>query len=235
LLAGSKPTLSARLEAILSLLEPCHSLADIATDHALLPIAAVARGLCERAVAIDLREAPLVEARRNVERAGLGERIALLRGDGLLPLLSQPTEAVVIAGVSGALVVRMLEAVQSLKSGLNQLVLQPNTDLAQVRAWARKNGLHLRAERSVLVRGRFFAACAYQPGEGDDPAYRVPGFSLEQLDSVGPRLLAERSEATLRQAEAQCERLSALRQHGPHHAEELASWELARRFLRGAG
>jgi precorrin-6B methylase 2 len=139
LLAGSKPTLSARLEAILSLLEPCHSLADIATDHALLPIAAVARGLCERAVAIDLREAPLVEARRNVERAGLGERIALLRGDGLLPLLSQPTEAVVIAGVSGALVVRMLEAVQSLKSGLNQLVLQPNTDLAHVRAWARKN------------------------------------------------------------------------------------------------
>ena len=227
--------LSARLEAILSLLDPCQRLADIATDHALLPIAAVARGIAQRAIAIDLREAPLAEARRNVERAGLAESITLLRGDGLLPLLTVSVEAVMIAGVSGALVIRMLEAVSPLVSSFKQLVLQPNTDLALVRAWARKHGLHLRAERAVIVRSRFFAACAFEPGDGDDPAYRLPGFNAEQLELVGPRLLAEGSEAALRQAEMQCERLRALQQHGPLHAEEFATWQLARRFLRGAG
>ena len=50
--------LSVRLEAVLQLLRPCAVLADVGTDHGLLPVAAVQRGLAERAIAADLRGGP---------------------------------------------------------------------------------------------------------------------------------------------------------------------------------
>ena len=50
-----KLRLSPRLDAILEGLSPCALLADIGTDHGLVPIAAVVRGIAQRAMATDLR------------------------------------------------------------------------------------------------------------------------------------------------------------------------------------
>lgn len=62
--------LSERLEAVVAALAPCELLADVGTDHGLVPIAAVVRGIAVRAIAADLRVAPLAGAQRTIERAG---------------------------------------------------------------------------------------------------------------------------------------------------------------------
>ena len=70
--------LSKRLECILSLVpEDVHTAADIGTDHGLVPLALIRRGLCKRVIATDLREGPLKAARELFAREDLQESVEL--------------------------------------------------------------------------------------------------------------------------------------------------------------
>jgi len=226
-------TLSRRLECVLELVRPCAVLADVGTDHALLPVAAVRRGLAERAIAADLREAPLRGARGHIERSGLADRVLVLQGDGLLALSQQSVQAVVIAGMSGDSMLRLLEAAPPVLAGLSQLILQPNQNVELIRAWGLQRGWHLRDERMVEERGRFFVVCAFAQAPGADPAYGAPGWTDAALCSVGPWFLARRDPVALRCFERQRARLSHWAPRGGSRlAPELAVWEAACRAMQ---
>ncbi|MDB4990707.1 MAG: putative methyltransferase [Myxococcaceae bacterium] len=221
-------SLSARLEALLALVEPCTVLADVGTDHGLIPVAAVQRGVAERAIAADLRALPLEVARRNVAMAGEQDRVLVVQGDGLLPLHELAIDAVVMAGVSGELMVRVLDAAPRVLSRLSQLVLQPNQDVHVVRAWARAHGFHLRDERMVEERGYFFPMCAFSRAQGADPLYQRAPFDAEELCVIGPLLLARKDATALRASEEQRARLAKLVSQGVvARADELAFWQRA--------
>jgi tRNA (adenine22-N1)-methyltransferase len=225
---------SARLDAILSLLLPCQKLADVGTDHGLLPVLAVRRGLAAHGIAADLRAPPLALARQNIARARLESQVTVLQGDGLRPLTGQAIDAVVMAGMSGALMVRLLQAVPEVTDTLSQLVLQPNQDIDCVRAWALERGLHLRAERMVEERGLFFSICAYRRGHGRDPLYTHDVWSVQELCLLGPLLLAQTQPATVRAWEQQRARLGKLVDQGVLSlAAEHAVWQRACMALRG--
>ncbi|MDB4975414.1 MAG: hypothetical protein JWN48_3755 [Myxococcaceae bacterium] len=225
-------SLSARLDAVLSLLEPCAVLADVGTDHALLPIAAVQRERVQRAFAADLRPLPLEVARRNVERAGERERVTLRQSDGLRGFEGVSLDAVTMAGVSGALMVRVLASAPRVVAGLSQLVLQPNQDVDAVRAWARDQGFHLRAERMIEERDYYFPVCAFERREGPDPRYASDGFTVEELCLLGPLLLAQKDRTALRAFDEQRLRLDKLVRDGVHsRARELAVYQRACDFL----
>ncbi|HEX6244595.1 MAG TPA: class I SAM-dependent methyltransferase [Polyangiales bacterium] len=220
--------LSLRLEAMLAMLDPCRVLVDVGTDHALLPIAAVERGIAARAIASDLREPPLRAARRTLRSSKARDRLLLLREDGLSALARGAVDAVSMAGMSGALMVQLCQASAHVLEGVGQLVLQPNSDAVLVRAWALRYGWHLREERMVLENGQFFTLCALRPGLGArDPAYALPGWSDAQLCLVGPLLLAHKDPVLLRFCVWQCERLGALVERAPGLAPELSTWRAA--------
>lgn len=225
--------LSARLETIVQLLRPCAVLADVGTDHGLVPVAAVERGVAQRALAVDLRAAPLRNARRNIERAGVADRVVMLQGDGFLPLQNQAVDAAVLAGMSGILMVRLCEAAPQVLAGVQQLVVAPNKDVPIVRAWARDNGWHLRDERMVKEHGRFFTVCALDKGSGADPAYAVSGWSAAALCLVGPHLLVRKDPVALAWCAEQRARLFDLVQEGVGGIEsELASFAAACETMR---
>jgi tRNA (adenine22-N1)-methyltransferase len=218
---------------VLELLAPCELLADVGSDHGLLPIAAVSRGLAERALAVDLREAPLSGARRNVQRAGLEARVATLRGDGIAALAERGVDAVVMAGLSGRSIERLCRAAPTVLSQVTQLVLQPNQGADTLRAWAFEAGWHLRHEVMVEEREQTFIVCAFAPGSGSDLAYALPGWSVAALCKVGPLLLARKDATCARFCEAQRSRLSELSKAGSAEAHaELAVWQAACEFLR---
>ena len=219
--------LSARFEAILQLVQPCALLADVCSDHGLVPIAAVQRGLAAHAIAADLREAPLRVARQNIAAFGVAERVTIVQGDGLVPLAGRGVDAVVMAGVSAGLMVRLCEAAPAVLAAVRQLVVQPNSDAPALRAWARVHGWHLRDERMVEVGGRFFVVCALVPGAGEDPAYAVSGWTPTALTTIGPRLIARRDPVARRWCAVQVERLAGLVGGAPGLAPELAMWHAA--------
>jgi tRNA (adenine22-N1)-methyltransferase len=193
-----------RLEALLGLLQPCRLLADIGTDHGLLPIAAVQRGLAAAAIGID-REAPLARARQNWAAAGSPTGIAWVTGLGLGALADWRPDAVAIAGMGAG---TMLEILDTPSWKASQLVLQPNTQPARVRTWAYLHGWHLRAEHLVVDRERTYAVLAFQAGAGPDPAYQREDFTVAELALLGPMLLARRDEPTVAYYQAQQQRLA---------------------------
>lgn len=202
------PRLSSRIEALLSLLEPCGLLADVGTDHAFVPAHAVRRGLAERALAVDLRVEPLRAAERNLSALGVADRVDLVRGDGLLSLVGTGAEVVVLAGLSGATFVRWLLAAPEVPPTLKRLVVQPNGKASSVRQHAYEHGLHLVDESIVVDGGRHFITCAFAPGASPDPAYTRSALSLEQAFELGPWLFERRQG--LDYYAAQVRRLSAL-------------------------
>jgi tRNA (adenine22-N1)-methyltransferase len=222
------PTLSQRLEAILALLQPSDTLVDVGTDHALVPLAAVSRGLAGRAIAIDRQPAPLEAAEANRRAAGLEGQVELRLGDGLAPLTEGEGDALVLAGIGGQLAVRILEAQPARLASFRQVVVQPNQQPEAIRAWARRAGWHLAAERLVHEAGRYFHALSFRPGEGPDPAYAHPDFGPDELVVLGPKLLAARDPIARRYWEAQRDRLARLvRQPDDPAASRLALIERA--------
>ena len=185
-------TLPRRLEVLLELTGTVRCLADVGTDHALLPAHAVLRGVCERAVGVDIREHVLAGARATLALLGVEDRVTLLRGDGLVALAETPVDAVVLAGLGGRTLLGWCRAAPDVIQRVPRLVVQPNRQLAELRAWAHRAGLWLIDENICAERGRFFVSCAFVQGAGPDPAYAASELPLEHAFELGPWLARRR-------------------------------------------
>ncbi|NLZ55142.1 MAG: SAM-dependent methyltransferase [Clostridiaceae bacterium] len=130
--------LSPRLECLLSLLPPAAGrLIDIGCDHALLPIAALERGMVGSALAVDVRSRPLDRARANILARGLEQGIGTVLSDGFDEIDLQPGDAAIIAGIGAAVIVDILRRAR--KSGKFFpgffLLLQPTRSTAALRMY----------------------------------------------------------------------------------------------------
>jgi len=165
--------LSRRLAAIAGRIPRCGTLADIGSDHALLPIHAVKAGLCRKAVAGDLHDGPLKAAMRNIAAAGLLDRIDVRKGDGLGVLAPGEADVVVIAGMGGATMTDILAAGEDRLEGTGVLLLQPNVGARDVRRWLHDHGWYLRDECVLEEDGVFYdilEAVPARPGEEERAA-----------------------------------------------------------------
>ncbi len=125
------------------------TVADIGSDHALLPVFLVETGTAQRAVAGEINDGPLQAARKQVAEAGLNDRISVRQGDGLDVISPGEADTIVIAGMGGGTIADILtrgEAAGKL-SGVSRLVLQPNIGERIVREWFLSYGWKLVQER----------------------------------------------------------------------------------------
>ena len=145
-------------------------LADVGCDHAYVPIAAVGSGLSVFAYASDVREGPLERARGNVEAAGLSERIVLALADGLHGAEAYRPDAVVIAGMGGELIARIIDEAPFLRTPAVTLILQPMTSPYELRSYLFTHGFGAVRERLACEDGRIYQllSCRYT---GISPIY----------------------------------------------------------------
>lgn len=180
--------LSDRLETIIALVKPCETAADIGCDHGFTAIRLVESGTAGRAVASDVRPGPLKRAEEHVREAGLSERIDVRRGDGLLTLQPDEAEAVIITGMGGRLMVRLLEEGSDRLGAAKELVLSPHSDVPAVRKAVSALGFRIEEETVVEELGNFYTVMRAVPGEE----------ALTPLqEKYGPRLLESRPAAFL--------------------------------------
>ena len=173
-----------RLAAVAELVPAGSVVADIGTDHALLPLELVERGVCRRVIATDVNPGPLHAAAQAVADSGLAGLIELQLGDGLAPLAGGEATVIVCAGMGGKTISEILAAAPAILESVQRLIMQPMTESAGLRRWLCAHGW--RISREKLVR------------EGDH-LYQIiearPGLETEQdpfLISLGPRLVAEK-------------------------------------------
>lgn len=162
--------LDRRLALIASLVRPGSRVADVGTDHGYLICHLVGKEICPLGFASDINPQPLENARHAVQRSGLEDKVTLMLSDGLSELKPDDVDCVVIAGMGGDLICRMLQQAPWLKSPDKQLVLQPMTRSETVREYLCENGFAIREERAVAC-GHFIytALSAEYTGEKVKP------------------------------------------------------------------
>ncbi len=107
-----------------------NKLADIGTDHALLPMYAVTEGLVSKAQAIDNKKGPYETAVSNVQKQGLENKVEVILGDGLSKLDSD-VDVVVISGMGGGLIAKILT--ENPRKNVERFILQPNNNSQAIR------------------------------------------------------------------------------------------------------
>ncbi|HHW41288.1 MAG TPA: SAM-dependent methyltransferase [Syntrophomonadaceae bacterium] len=177
-----------RLARIAGYVIPGVPVADIGTDHALLPVYLVQRGISNRVIAGDLNRGPLDAARTTVARYGLEKLIDIREGDGLQVL--QPGEAavIVIAGMGGAKIRDILAASPEVLKGVKRLILQPQGGEALLRRWLLENNWALTDEELVCEDSRFYIIIVSEPLPQSEEYSK---FEIGLLD-IGPRLLEKK-------------------------------------------
>ena len=120
--------------------------ADIGTDHAYLPIELCRREICRRAVACDINEGPINAARANIRAAGLSDRIDTLCTDGLHGVEPYAPDDILIFGMGGELIVRILHEAPWVRDGQIGLILQPMSRAEVLRRYLWENGFTVLGE-----------------------------------------------------------------------------------------
>lgn len=125
-------------------------LADIGTDHGYLPIALLQNGKVTFATACDINKDPLDSAVRNAQKYGEAHRMRFVLSDGLHGLNEKDADDIVIAGMGGELILRIISEAEWLKSKDKHLVVQPMTTAAQLRCGLSALGFEIEREEAVF-------------------------------------------------------------------------------------
>jgi len=144
-------TLDGRLSVCADFVRPGSRIADIGTDHGLLPVWLIREGIAAHAIACDLREAPLSKARLAVENAGLTDKIETRLSDGLANILHFESDDIIIAGMGGELIVSIIRAAEWLRHPRYRLILQPMTNDEKLRDFLCGQGFEISEERAAVV------------------------------------------------------------------------------------
>lgn len=148
--------MSRRMQKLASLVTEGNRLADVGTDHGYIPIALVQAGKIPSAIAMDVNRGPLARAEAHIREAGLATYIETRLSDGLRELGAEDADTVLIAGMGGMLILRILtEGIPHL-SGAEELILQPQSDVHRVRDWLREHGYRVETEELVEEDGKYY-------------------------------------------------------------------------------
>ena len=184
--------LGPRLEAVASFIPSGARVADVGTDHGLLPVWLRLYGVSPAVIASDIRPGPLEAAKRNAAKYGV-EGIRFRLCPGLEGIRRDEADVVVIAGMSGETISSILnEAAWDWRD--KRLILEANTKQPELLTWLYGHELHIEAEKIPLENGRYYRVFYAVSGKADLPR---PAFLWGGFES-GP--FAARQAALLRQA-----------------------------------
>ncbi|MCH4072828.1 tRNA (adenine(22)-N(1))-methyltransferase [Pseudoramibacter sp.] len=140
--------ISPRLNAIAQLIEGKNCVADIGTDHGIIPIELIRSQKSEKVIATDISAQSLMKTQKKVKLNHLEERIDMRVGDGLAPINQNECDAIIIAGMGGLLIRDILKDGLS-KLGTAQLIVQPMNNAQFVRMMLEK--IHYRIVKEIVI------------------------------------------------------------------------------------
>ena len=162
-------SLSKRMEAVVNMVSPqSFTIADVGCDHAYVSIALLQRKLAKNVIAMDVRKGPLDIAKRNITEAGFLDVIDVRLGDGLQRLAVDEVDTIIIAGMGGLLIKGILErGIHILKDGKKKpvLILQPQSDLHEVRHFLYENSYCIVQEQMLIDEGKYYTIMKAQASD----------------------------------------------------------------------
>ena len=178
-------TLDRRLQSAARQVRMGSRLADIGTDHGYLGIYLLQSGAARHVIACDLRKDPLENARRNAKLFGVDGEMELRLSDGLEKILPDEVDTVVMAGMGGDLIQKILSQCPWRKREGLQFILQPQSAGNVLRRWLCEDGFEIQREEPVQDGHFLYTVMAIRQGA---PSPLTPG-----TEYASPALLKSES------------------------------------------
>ena len=182
--------LSKRLRAAAGMVTKGNIVADIGCDHAYTSIYLCKEGIAPRVIAMDVNKGPLQGARTHVEQAGLSEQIDIRLSDGLQKLVPGEADTVLLCGMGGLLMIKILSDYPEATASVKELVLQPQSEVGEVRHFLHRQGYRITKEHMLKEDGKFYVMMRAVP-------CTEPETYETECDYVYGKLLLEEKDEVL--------------------------------------
>lgn len=181
--------ISDRLHAVAAMVSSGGILADIGTDHAYVPIYLVQRGKIKRAIAMDVNKGPLQRADENIAMCELEGQIETRLSDGVAALSEGEADTILVAGMGGELILRILVEGRTVFQNAKEIILQPQSDIQKVRQYIRTNGYVIRDEDMIYEDGKYYPMMRVVPSSEECGVNKLGEMEQIACDIYGPYLL----------------------------------------------
>lgn len=168
-------------------------IADIGCDHGYLITYLLENKIVDFAIGADINTGPLLNAKKNIQRKNLEDKVELYISNGLEKISSSDFDCVVIAGMGGSLIASILE--QSLPKLKNkEIIVQPNNNSKTIRKLLQKNNFKVEQEIIIEENNIIYEILKFIPGTQNwtDFELEFGKFNLEQKNELFIKLYSEK-------------------------------------------
>ncbi|SHK68814.1 tRNA (adenine22-N1)-methyltransferase [Anaerocolumna jejuensis DSM 15929] len=148
--------LSNRLKTVADIVTKGNRVADVGCDHAYIAIHLAENNIAPKVIAMDVNKGPLSKAQDNIALWGLTDKIETRLSDGLLKLRPGEADSIVIAGMGGALMVKILKEGEKSLAGVKELILQPQSEIFLLRRYLHEKGYEIETEKMLKEDEKFY-------------------------------------------------------------------------------
>lgn len=191
--------LGPRLRAIARMVPKGGQVADIGTDHGIIPVYLIKKDNVAKAIATDISPGSLEKAIDLVKGEGLEDRISLRLGSGLKAIEPGEVDTIIIAGMGGNLISEILKDSPTVTGRAEKLILQPMSRQRELRKWLAQNGYRVVDEALVKEDRRIYEIIVATPGRQrvvHDIQYDIGFMLMEKKDPLFEEFLKNKMEKT---------------------------------------
>lgn len=199
-----RPRLAA-VEQMLSMLN-VSCVADVGCDHGKLTASLLQNGIAKHVYASDISAKSIAKAETLIEKCALLDQVTFDCSCGLSHLAAEQIDAVVIAGMGGELIARLIdESYETARSCA--IVMQPMRGTEELRQYLFSNGFAIFDEKIMYDAGRYYQIIAARAGKMEFPlgfrtdCYKYGVVSFIKHDPLLPDLLANDLKGLRKQVE----------------------------------
>lgn len=117
--------------------------ADIGTDHAYLPVWLCLTGKAVSAVASDINPEPLSRGELTIKKYGAEKLVKTRLSDGLKNIKEDEADDIIIAGMGGELIAKIMDNCPFSKNPEKRFILQPMTKCSELIKYLCENGFDI--------------------------------------------------------------------------------------------
>ncbi|WP_099469050.1 tRNA (adenine(22)-N(1))-methyltransferase [Konateibacter massiliensis] len=148
--------LSNRLSAVADMVSRGNRLVDVGTDHGYLPIYLIKTEKIPSAIAMDINKGPIERAKEHIAEHKLESYITTRLSDGVTALQEGEGDTLVIAGMGGGLVIKIITDGEKKLEDFRELILQPQSEIELVRRFLIDRGYAIVEENMILEDDKFY-------------------------------------------------------------------------------
>ncbi len=190
-----------RIEKIADMVKEGMVVADIGTDHALLPILLVKQEKSNKVYACDVAQGPLSIAKENIQKYGMQDNIQTILSNGF-ENVPMDTQVVVIAGMGYLTASMILEQAINRLSSFQQIITEINRNPEDMRQWISDHHYTIEDESFVHERNHDYVIISFTTNHHDS-------YSKEEIE-LGPILKQQKNEEYLSFCKTNLKKISTI-------------------------